>query len=81
MKLREAQLRIRRSEIADLMDEVFQPDFLQTSLLFGAKVRLDLDKLIIGGHSFGGLSSILAAREDPRIKAVFTFDPWVWAIR
>jgi hypothetical protein len=35
--------------------------------------------LILGGHSFGGLTAISVAEKDTRIKAIFTFDPWIWA--
>ena len=30
------------------------------------------------GHSFGGMTAMLVAQEDPRIKGVFTMDPWLW---
>ena len=40
---------------------------------------MDCGKLIIGGHSFGGMTAISVAEKDNRIKAVFTFDPWTWA--
>lgn len=35
--------------------------------------------MILGGHSFGGLTAISVAEKDTRIKAIFTFDPWIWA--
>ena len=38
-----------------------------------------MDKLIAGGHSFGGMTGIAAARSDDRIKAVVTLDPWLFA--
>jgi hypothetical protein len=38
-----------------------------------------MQKLIVGGHSFGGLTAISVAEKDNRVKAVFTFDPWIWA--
>ena len=39
---------------------------------------MDLDKLILGGHSFGGMTAMQYARKDPRIKALFTLDPWLY---
>ena len=33
----------------------------------------------MGGHSFGGMTALSVAESDERVKAVFTFDPWVWA--
>lgn len=46
---------------------------------FGDEATLCFDKLIIGGHSFGGMTALSVAEKDERIKAVFTFDPWVYA--
>jgi dienelactone hydrolase len=40
---------------------------------------MDTGRLVVGGHSFGGLTALSVADRDPRVKAVFTFDPWVWA--
>lgn len=53
--------------------------YLQNKLNFSDKVEIDISKLILGGHSFGGLTAISVANQDSRVKAVFTFDPWVWA--
>ena len=43
-------------------------------------MKLDLDKFSIGGHSFGGQTAIAVSNKDPRVKATFAMDPWVWAI-
>jgi len=37
-----------------------------------------LDKLIIGGHSFGGITAISTTHKDPRIKACLSMDPWFY---
>lgn len=47
---------------------------------FPSEVVLDLDKFSIGGHSFGGMTAIAVANKDPRVKATFGMDPWVWAV-
>lgn len=47
---------------------------------FAPEVKLDLEKFVLGGHSFGGLTSIAVASEDPRVKAVFGFDAFLWPI-
>jgi cephalosporin-C deacetylase-like acetyl esterase len=39
---------------------------------------MDLDRLVIGGHSFGGMTAIATAKMDPRIKACITMDPWLY---
>ncbi len=51
---------------------------MQGLLKFPSKVKLDLDNIVVGGHSFGGMTAIAAARSDDRIKACITLDPWVY---
>ena len=64
-----------------MIDDIYdQTQMLQHTLGFSENVKMDLTKLIIGGHSFGGMSSVYTAFRDPRIKTVFGFDAWVWAI-
>ncbi len=41
-------------------------------------MKFDIDKLVIGGHSFGGMTAIAAANYDRRIKACVTLDPWLY---
>lgn len=41
---------------------------------------MDLDKLTVGGHSFGGMSSVYTAFREERVKAVFGFDAWIWSV-
>lgn len=36
---------------------------------------MDLSRLIVCGHSFGGITALGASREDPRVKAVIGLDP------
>lgn len=62
-----------------MIDDLFIENFLQTTLGFGPSAQMDLERLIIGGHSFGGMTAIEVAANDERIKAVFSFDPWLWA--
>ena len=72
------QVKIRQKEVGELIDQIFEANFLQQTLGFSANIELDLDKLVVGGHSFGGLTAMVATQKDERIKALFTFDPWVW---
>jgi dienelactone hydrolase len=39
---------------------------------------MDLTKLVVGGHSFGGITAVSVGHRDERVKAVFSFDPWTW---
>ena len=45
--------------------------------LFGCKTdRLDLTKIAIAGHSYGGATAIFASSLDNRIKSCFVLDGW-----
>ena len=56
-----------------------KPDFLKQNCQFDSEVSLDIDKLVLGGHSFGGMTALSVAENDTRVKFVFTLDPWIWA--
>ena len=71
------KVNIRRDEVITLIDCISKPDFLQNGLLFSSEAKLDLDKLVMSGHSFGGSTSINVANSDPRIKCMFTQDAWL----
>ena len=73
-----SQCLIREKEVIQLIDDIYQTDFLQKKLGFNEEIRLDMDKLIMCGHSMGGITSIATAAKDDRIKAVLTMDPWLW---
>ena len=51
---------------------------LQTTLDFPPTVKLDFSKLIIGGHSYGGVTAIAVAWRDKRVKACAVLDPWMY---
>lgn len=63
----------------ELIKDISEPNFLQSELGFGEGAQMDISKLIIGGHSFGGLTALQIAEKDARVRAVFTFDPWIWS--
>jgi len=54
-----------------------EPDFLET--LGFENAQIDTSKLVVGGHSFGGMTAIEVGKYDQRVKAVVTLDPWVYA--
>jgi predicted dienelactone hydrolase len=61
IKYKKQQLEIRSNEICDFVDELQKPDFLKSKLGFKEEVCLDLDNLVVSGHSFGGITAIHAA--------------------
>ena len=45
---------------------------------FQQHIRIELNRLILGGHSFGGMTAISHASRDMRVRAVFALDPWLY---
>ena len=73
---RRKQSQQRGQEIVQLIDEISQPGYLQQVLNFPQATQLDLDNLIMNGHSFGGGTSIMSSIIDQRIKCCLAIDPW-----
>ena len=63
-----------------MIDEIEQKNILK-DLDFETCPELDMDKLIVAGHSFGGATAIKTAWEDKRVKCVLTMDPWLLPIK
>jgi pimeloyl-ACP methyl ester carboxylesterase len=63
------------------MNEIEDPLFLKNVLAFGNCPVLDLEKLTVAGHSFGGGTAIRTAWNDKRVKCVLTHDPWLSPLR
>ena len=78
---RRDQIQTRVQEIIKLIDELHENNgkALLQKLGFPSTVKIDLSKLIVGGHSFGGMTAVYTAREDERVKLVGTLDPWLFA--
>jgi predicted esterase len=52
---------------------------MEEKLKFPVGVKLNLDKLIMSGYSFGGMTAIDVASVEPdRIKVCLTMDPWLF---
>ena len=64
-----------------MIDEIEQQNFLKDILHFESGPVLDMDKIIVAGHSFGGSTAIKTAWEDKRVKCVLTMDPWLLPIQ
>lgn len=78
--LRDKQLDYRIQEVMGFIDDLSEPNFLQNTLGFDEGIELDLNRLIVGGHSFGGVTAIAVSQQDTRVKACFSLDPWLWCI-
>ncbi len=55
--------------------------FVTDTLSFEQSVNLDFSRLVLGGHSMGGITTIETSHLDDRVKALFTLDPWLWKRR
>ena len=71
------KIEVRTREVRALIDEVCREGVMQKVLGDkNIKPKLDLDKLIVAGHSMGGATALSAGDVDARIKAVLVHDPW-----
>lgn len=68
---------IRVNCIRKLLDELEDPNFLQTTLGFRENVKLNMDKLIMMGHSMGATTTLAVCAEEPRFKGACVLDPCI----
>ena len=76
---------MRVSELRALIDELFDSEsrekLLREKLKFPDGVCIDMSKLVVTGHSFGGMTAIETAHQEPvRVKACLTLDPWLYTM-
>jgi predicted dienelactone hydrolase len=67
---------IRENEVMALIDQVSTPAFIKDTFNGWEKAQLDLTKIVVGGHSFGGITALGATCADRRVKACIGLDPW-----
>ena len=70
----------RQYGVECLVNDLHDDNFLQKKLGFPEGISLDLTKLSVNGHSYGGVTSIVSAARDSRIKATLSTDPWLFSI-
>lgn len=80
IEFRRENLAQRVSEIQNIVDDIFEAKFCSETLGFGNSVDLDLESLIMSGHSFGGMTAIQTAHDEPRVKYLAAWDPWLWCV-
>ena len=62
-----------------LIDEIFKPETLnENKLKFPSTIKIENEKIITSGHSFGGMTAIATAQLDNRVRACLTLDPWLY---
>ncbi len=72
--IRKKQLETRSLDISHVIDRIEMLNQESKSFLGG---RLNLKKIGVGGHSFGGGTATLASYRDKRIKACIVLDSWM----
>lgn len=65
---------LRANALLDGIETIRQENIRASSPLFQ---RIDTSNIAVGGWSMGGGGAQLAAKIDPRIKAVIAFTPWL----
>jgi len=74
---RENQLKRRVEDVKQLLNTFTQPEILEKyPSLSGLHHLMDLSRVSIVGHSFGGGTALAAVVTDPRIKGGISWDGW-----
>ncbi|XP_034256826.1 platelet-activating factor acetylhydrolase-like [Thrips palmi] len=83
------QLKVRATECSRTLDLLEQLNVGQEIKnlasdefsLESLKGRLDFDKAVMMGHSFGGATSLLTLYKDPRFKVGVILDSWMYTLK
>ena len=73
--IREKQINTRAFDVGFIIDQIRE---IETGMI-DSKLsgRLDLDRVALGGHSYGGATAILASHNHEIIKACVVLDGWI----
>lgn len=66
----------RADQCSGLVDELEAQSFTKMTLKW-PNTEVDLSKLMVAGHSFGGTTAFLCAYQDKRIKGILGNDPYM----
>ena len=75
IKIRRKQIDTRSQDIYFIIDQLER--IQQGSLRSKLTGNIDLEKIALGGHSYGGATATLSTHHDKRVKACFVLDSWV----
>lgn len=75
IQIRKMQMNTRTKDILFIMDQIEKLESGEIQSPFDHQI--DLDKIGVLGHSYGGATAINASAKDERIKAVFALDGWI----
>ena len=73
--IREKQINTRAFDVGFIIDQIRE---IETGMI-DSKLsgRLDLDRVALGGHSYGGATAILASHNYDIVKACVVLDGWI----
>ena len=73
--IREKQINTRAFDVGFIIDQIRE---IETGMI-DSKLsgRLDLDRIALGGHSYGGATAILASHNHEIVKACVVLDGWI----
>ena len=75
ISIRRKQINTRTEDITFIIDQLYK--IQSGKIKHNLNGYLDLSRIGVAGHSYGGGTSILAADKDRRIKSVVVLDAWL----
>ena len=75
IKIRNQQIMTRTKDIIFVLNQITKIHYGDLKSKLNGK--LNLEKIAVGGHSYGGATAIHSAKTDKRIKTCFVLDGWI----
>ena len=75
IKIRNQQIKTRTEDIIFVLNQITKIHYGDLKSQLNGK--LNLEKIAVGGHSYGGATAIHSAKTDKRIKTCFVLDGWI----
>ena len=73
--VRTMQMNTRVADISFILDQLDKTQSGKIESQINAKI--DLERVAVGGHSYGGSTATVVSQRDNRIKACFSLDSWI----
>ena len=75
IKIRNKQINTRTKDVIFALNQITKIHY--GSLKSNLNDKINLKKIAVGGHSYGGATAIYSAKTDKRIKTCFVLDGWI----
>ena len=75
VNVRKMQMNTRVADISFILNQLDKIQSGEIESQISAKI--DLERVAVGGHSYGGSTATVASQRDDRIKACFVLDSWI----